>query len=417
MARMEDWHPSWGSELRNYEQVKRHTVHEDLLRGPGVRVTNGQMKKAERVYDPVLQRYRNSSTELQQRTLEETERVAHLNRAKDIQILREQPFDIIRHESKLEGIAPGVDPARLSGSNPRRPEGNASNCHPDTTLDYNLISNLPYDVHHWARPDRRPRCVERPPPRQRSVPAYEVKDFNIVNNRYLDQHETKSKRDRNLNLLEATHKDATCNRFNPVTQQFNDPRNEEMARTCDDAHGVELHLQAEAQIPPSYKGRESSFYNLVSHEKHDNGMLNLHDAASTARKDRYKNRYIVEHNWHAQDIKGDHIANTRKLNRTAPDRFEEVSRRGYDIVNHRTHGNGPKEQTLYAPWTQPQLTPWAQAMANGRSRSGTDVFSSTMPVGGRFGDTSGSRSTCGRSVRSHSSCGNTRASMFSGRAG
>lgn len=414
---MEDWHPSWGAELRNYEHVKRRAVDEGFLRGPQVRVTDGQMKRAERVFDPLLQRYRNNGTELQQRVLEETERVSHLNRAQDIQIMREQPFHIIRHESKLDSLAPGVDPARLSGDNPRRPVGNAGNSHPDTAVDYNLISNLPFDVHHWARPDRRPRSIEKPAERQRMVPGFEVKDFNIVTNRYSDQHEAKHRRDRTISLLEATQKDAVCNPFNPVTQQYNNPRSEECARTCDDAHGVELQLRQDAQLPPSFKGRETSFYNMVSHEKHDNAMLNLYDQSETSRKDRYRNRYITEHNWHAQDIKGDHISNVRKLNRAAPERFEEVSRRGYDIVSNRSFGNGPKEQTIYAPYPESRLTPWAQATTCSRSRSACDRLSSTMPVSGRFGDTSDSRSACGRSMRSHSSHGSMRGSMYSGRAG
>lgn len=403
--------PTWGAEIRNYERQKRHVVDEGLLRGPQMRVTNGQMKRAERVFDPLLQRYRHGGTELQQRTLEEQERVAHLNRAQDIQILREQPFDIIRHESKLEPLAPGVDPARLCGK-PRCPEGNPGNAHPDTAVDYNLISNLPFDVHHWARPDRRPRCVQRPPPRQRSVPAYEVKDFNIVTNRYDREHQVKSKRDHNLALLEATHKDAKLNRFNPVTQQYNDPHNEECARTCDDARGVEQHLRAQAQLPPSFKGRETSFYNMVTHEKHDPGMLKLHDDAQTSRNDRYRNRYISEHNWHAQDIKGDHITNVRKLNRAAPERFEEETRRGYDIISNCTYGNRPKAKTIYASFSQPRLTPWEQATSGSRSR---DRMSATMP--GRFSGTDGSRSEGGMSRRSHSAHGDARSFAYAGRAG
>merc|ERR1719491_2614350 len=144
-------------------------------------------------------------------------------------------------------------------------------------MDYNVISNLPFDVHHWAKPDRRPRCVQRTAPRQRSVPAHEVKDFNIVSNRYVDGHEAKSKRDRRMDLLEATYKDAVHNRYNPVTQQYNDPHNEEGARTCDDARGVETTLRAESQIPPSFTGRETAFYDMVTHKKHDSKMLSLYD--------------------------------------------------------------------------------------------------------------------------------------------
>ena len=44
----------------------------------------------ERTFDPVL--------ESQQRCAEERERVAHLNRAKGIQILREQPFNILSQD-------------------------------------------------------------------------------------------------------------------------------------------------------------------------------------------------------------------------------------------------------------------------------------------------------------------------------
>lgn len=405
---------SWGEELRNYEHVKRRVVNEGLLRGPQIRVTDGQMKRAERVFDPLLQRYRNGATELEQRTLEEHERVAHLNRAQDIQVMREQPFDIIRHESKLEAVAPGLDPMRL-GDNPRRPQGNPGNSFPDTALDYNLISNLPFDVHHWASPDRRPRCIERSPPRQRRVPAHDVKDFNIVTNRYVDKHEAKSKRDHTISLLDATYKDAVKNRFNPVVQQFSDPHYEECARTCDDARDVEVLLRAEAQMPPSYRGRETSHYNMISHERHDDGSLSLYDKAVDQRKDRYKNRYIMEHNWHAQDIKGDHSTNSRKLNRTAPERFEEQTRRGYDIVTNHSHGNGPSSQTLYAHYSQPKLTSWEQATSSSRPRSHCGRMSSTMP--NSHGGMGRSQSHAGKSRQSHSSHGGNRCSMYAGRAG
>jgi len=405
MDDLQEPQPSWGAEIRNYETVKRHVLDEGFLRGPQARVTNGAMKRAERVFDPLLQRYRSGGTELEQRVLEETERVNHLNRAQDIAIMREQPFDIIRHESKLDAIAPGVDPTRFG--NPRRAEGQPGNALPDTTLDYNLISNMPFDSHHWARPELRPRCVERTAPRQRSVPQYQVKDFNIVTNRYSRQHEAKSKRDSRANLLEATYKDAVQNRYDPVTQQFNDPHKEEFFRTCDDAHGVEMQMRATAQQPPSMKGRETEFYNMVTHEKHDDGMLKFYDKAEAGRKDRYNNRYIMEHNWHAQDIKGDHVNNTRKLNRAAPERFEEEAQRGYDIVSHRSHGHGTKSQTLYAPFSQARLTPWEQAHTGSRPRSHSGI--SGMD---------GARSEAGGSRRSHSSHGgHNRTSVYSGRAG
>ena len=37
-------------------------------------------------------------------------------------------------------------------------------------MDYNIISNLRFDQHHWAHPEKRPRPRDRVP-RQRKVPA------------------------------------------------------------------------------------------------------------------------------------------------------------------------------------------------------------------------------------------------------
>lgn len=82
---------SWGDALRAYEWSKRHVIHPDQLKGPAIRIGNGQMKEQERVFDPILQKFRDYSKENGQREIEHRARIQHLNRAKDIQLLREQP--------------------------------------------------------------------------------------------------------------------------------------------------------------------------------------------------------------------------------------------------------------------------------------------------------------------------------------
>ncbi|CAJ1377485.1 unnamed protein product [Effrenium voratum] len=142
----------------------------------------------------------------QQRHHEERERVAHLNRAKDIQILREQPFNIVSQESKLEKLAPGKDPARLGGhagilgQKERTKEGRGG--FPGTAVDYDILSNMPFQEHHWAREDRRPHLKEKSP-RVRKVPAFLCKDFDIVTNKYLDNHSEKLRQEKRVNLMEA----------------------------------------------------------------------------------------------------------------------------------------------------------------------------------------------------------------------
>ena len=60
--------------------------------------------------------------------------------------------------------------------------GPSSGNFPDTAVDYNILSNLPFKEQHWAKEDSRPRMKEKSP-RVRRIPAFLCKDFDIVTNR------------------------------------------------------------------------------------------------------------------------------------------------------------------------------------------------------------------------------------------
>jgi len=356
---------TWGAEVKLYETEKRRVIDEGLVGGPQLRLRLGAVQTQERVFDPLLQRYRSEDTEYRQRFAEEKARVAHLNRSQDIQILREQPFHIINGSSKLEAIAPGADPVRLGGHGTlgeKRRTRNGQNSYPISAVDYNITSNLPLQAHHWAPPDARPMMQERSP-KARLVPAFAVKDYNIVTNKYLRDHETKAAAEKHLNLLEATHKHMKQRAgFDPISQQFGDPTVEETVRTADTALQSEIVMRAQSRIPPSYKGRESEFFNVTTHEAKNKDMLQLFETLEKERKERFRNRYIVEHNLHAQDVKGDHIREARRLNRIAPERYEEPVARGYDIIENKAFGNGPKCKQVHEPMTKPRATVWEKAL-------------------------------------------------------
>merc|ERR1719277_2649877 len=244
--------------------------------------------------------------------------------------------------------------------------------HPASYTDYNIVSNLPHDIHHWQKPGERPVPYEREP-QTRKVPHFTVKDFDIVTNRYTSDHDTKMANEKHLKLLESTHKYNKHNKFDPVTQQFNDPRHEEHTKVALDAREVEMNARLEAQLPPSFKGRLSAHYDVVSHESHNPEMLQMWDTLEDERKDRHRNRYIVEHNYHVQDIKHDHITGSRKLNRIAPERFEHPKRRGYDIIDNRAHGRLATEKKTHEDFTTKRLTPWERAQQGRLPTSSSDL--------------------------------------------
>merc|ERR1719174_1015621 len=382
--------PTWGDELRTVEFQKRRTVDPDLLKGPAIRVTHGAVRAQERVGD--------------------------LNRAHDIQILREQPWNVLTNASRLEGVDQGIDPVTLTHTRARHGRSKM----PDTFVDYNILSNLNMEEHHWAPPDERPVAVPKEP-RNRKIPAYLQKDYNVVNNRYLHDHEEQLARDKELNKLQATAKFRERNRFNPLTQQYTDGDENLRMRTWEESHKIEAVEKAQAQMPPSIKHRPSAYWNVINHRQANADTLKMIDLAEDERKERYKNRYIVENNLHARDISSDQIENERRLNRMNNERFAEPLRQGYDIVTHdafQDQGSKPP----YLPFTSPAPDVWERvqrsnhvARAKKAEASATQMMEPTTRAA-PGADARSNRSAPARSVRSTRSEGPRPADMVSNRS-
>ncbi|CAK0797942.1 unnamed protein product, partial [Prorocentrum cordatum] len=74
-----------------------------------------------------------------------------------VQLRREQAFNVITNKSRVKAIDARADePASFGATRQEEPM-------PSTCVDYNIVSNLPFEVHHWARPEERPRLKERNP--------------------------------------------------------------------------------------------------------------------------------------------------------------------------------------------------------------------------------------------------------------
>lgn len=385
---------SWGDEVRKYELEKRRCIDEGLVRGTQIRVVAGHNKLQDRAFDPVLQRYRDPSMETQQRLAQDKNLVVQLNKAQDVQLSREQPFHIINHTSKVEAIAPGMDVSRLDGKRTAHGKG------PLPVVDYNILSNLPLDVHHWDRPGCAPTVSDRQP-KPRTVPAHLVKDFDVITNRYVDNHDERIRCEKELNLREAAHKYAKGNRFDPITQQFNNPELEERARCCDDAREVEANLRYQATIPPAIRNAPSAQYGIVGPEEQDGEKLRAMDQLERRRRDRYKNCHIMEQMVHAQDYHAEQVQQQRWINRAAPERYSTGAiERGHDLVTNQTFGNGPHQKTLHKPLARPRKNPWQKITAS-RSMSSPSIplfDGSGVPTGDTLGHSIRTSSTASASM-------------------
>lgn len=361
---------SWAEEVQDYQHERRVKVHPDLFKGRTVGHVRGENSKRERSYNPLLGRFLDEDREKEQRDLEEKVKTDYLNLARDVQLRKEAPYDLITHERKFEALlSEALDPTRPKA---------LKNPVPDTAADYNIISNLRFDEHHWAHPKQRPVPKDRVP-KPRMVPALLHKDFNILTNRYLEHHEEKLERDRELNLLEAAEKMRNCP-FNPLSQRFCDARLEERMKACQDALTTEVKLRNEEAQPLSYRGNITNCYDMLSHQVKDPELMDYIKQAEGGRKVRYKTRFKFEDDVRRADVKQEDRVKRMKPLQIAHERFTTEMERGFDILTNQDFGHKKEKQQkpLHTPRTKPLLTPWEKVL---EGNAATDLKRDEVPAG------------------------------------
>jgi len=368
---------SWAEEVQDYQHDRRVKVHPDLFKGRTVGYVRGENSKRERSYNPLLGRFLDQHREREQQDFEEKVKKNYLNMARDIQLRKEAPYDLITHERKFEALVPeALDPAKPKDL--KCPV-------PDTGVDYNIISNLRFDAHHWAHPQKRPIPKDRVP-KARMVPALLHKDFNILTNRYLEHHEEKVERDRELNLLEAAEK-MRQQPFNPLSQKFCDARLEERMRACQDALTTEVKLRNEEAQPLSYRGNITNCYDMLSHQVKDPELMDYIKQSEGGRKVRYKTRVRFEEDVRHADVKQEDRVKRMKPLQIAHERFTTEMERGYDILTNQDFGHRKEkhEKFLHTPRTKPLLTPWQKVLEQtGEAVAGPCVPVPVKPTGGEL---------------------------------
>ena len=220
-------------------------------------------------------------------------------------------------------------------------------------VDYNVVSNIPLSKHHFAHPK------DRPPSKGEKTSSLSVprkRDYDILSGRYLNRHnarknkDVRAQKDRAAKLFWQTHD------FNPVSCTFYDRDKEEafvrVRQAFEDTHGEVQNVK----LPPRIRLAEGNLYNIMTMKpknkeelihydyKNDNKFNSTKDAMERDIRKRCENKYD--------------LGETRKLNRVAAKRFEEMTANGFDLVTGQSF-YGKKAKPLYRPsYMQKPPTVW-----------------------------------------------------------
>ena len=90
-------HSSWAAMVQDYRHEKVSLGWKPKELPPRKVVTKFQKTREERVFDPILQNFRDSTTESTRREKEKMFATATLNKARETRLATGQPYDIINH--------------------------------------------------------------------------------------------------------------------------------------------------------------------------------------------------------------------------------------------------------------------------------------------------------------------------------
>jgi hypothetical protein len=331
---------SWAELVRDYRREKVQLSWDPAKVPKNKYVTTYEKSRAERVFDPILQSFRNPETESIRRGTERTFATAVMNKARETQLATGQPFDILNHTVKRQettfehAIQDTAEHRELQKIIQKR----------RTHVDYNVISNKPLAEHHFDHPDKRPPSESTVAP---SASVARKRDYDILSNRYLNRNglrqakDKAAQKDRAARLFWQTHD------FHPVNCTFYDRDKEDAFVKVREAFESTHGEVQQAKLPPRIRLAEGNLYNIIQPQVIKNQEEMMHyDYRNNNKFNSTKD--VMERSIRKRMEDKSDLAETRKLNKVASQRFEEMTANGFDLVTGQNFF-GKNAKKMYRP--------------------------------------------------------------------
>jgi len=357
---------SWGDVLRQYKQerVEVGWKPEDV---PVKRETRYEQSRKERIKDPILGRFRDPSLESKTKAEEDKKLTQKLNAARDRQLNYSQTFNIVNHHSNCDGLA-----GEISAESQRLLEGEHKNQRrnriPNTRVSYNILSNQGHKEHSLEK-DKDELFKEEPlgatgggeggwaPAQGRKTlkPTTKSSDFNVVSNKYHQDHDLRDSLDRQHAKEVAERRFKETRDYNPITVSHYDSLKEQATQEYMKSLAANPGEKQFSRMPRSIRYREGAVYNVVSNTVKDSDKLrSLNTLETRALSNKVRNK--IEKECHERSLINQERELKCQISRVSHQRFAQGAR-GFDpISNQSLQGNNSKR--VFAPYTAKEKSVW-----------------------------------------------------------
>ena len=316
---------NWENQIKKYDYNKTHLGWEN---NPfPEKITTKMVKENDLVFNPILQIYNDKEYDKSLQKKEKSEILSSIITNQDNQLKNEQTYNIINLQDRLKGLEKDPNyPIKKELINKRKKINYYSK-------NYNILSNLPLNEHHFDKPENRPKCSTSEFQRNPKYSKYrQERDFDIISTKYKNFNEEKEKIDKEITKIQTAKIFYKNNDYNPVKGVYFNEAKEQAYQEKIKEEQKNWGKEKFKNMPRCARG-SSDVYNLISLKVVDPQEFNRILKDEKDKKKRYEIRNNIEKYYREKNLK-DQDKEENKINgKDSYYRYKEQDCRQYDIID------------------------------------------------------------------------------------
>ena len=316
---------NWENQIKKYDYNKTHLGWEN---NPfPEKITTKMVKENDLVFNPILQIYNDKEYDKSLQKKEKSAILSSIITNQDNQLKNEQTYNIINLQDRLKGLEKHPNyPIKKELINKRNKINNYSK-------DYNILSNLPLNEHHFDKPENRPKCSTSEFQRNPKYTKFrQERDFDIISTKYKNFNEEKEKIDKEITKIQTAKIFYKNNDYNPVKGVYFNEAKEQAYQDKIKEEQKNWGKEKFKNMPRCARG-SSDVYNLLSLKIVDPQEFNKILKDEKDKKKRYEIRNNIEKYYREKNLK-DQDKEENKINgKNSYYRYKEQDCRQYDIID------------------------------------------------------------------------------------
>ena len=318
---------NWPKDLNDYQYKKKNL--EWGKNPPANYVTKQYITSAERIFNPIIQKYNDKKYEEELKIQEKKDIINSIVKGYDKELKNIQVYNIINLDDRLKGLE----------DNQRYPKTTLQKRKKffklTPKINYNILSGYNFKIHHFDNPEKRPKIElnnkdniidfynNGGKQRQKIILTRSLKDYNIISNEYNNYNKEKIDVDLKFQYLKAANNFYKKNNQNPLTGKYYDEEKEKK-------YQEQKELNIKNLLNKKKQGLYNPFNGIVTNEEE----LKKKEQLIENRILRFKNRKDLDNFYRMIDIqKEDKYMNMLK-NKLFYQRFKEIDKRRFNILNN-----------------------------------------------------------------------------------